>query len=217
MRFRLFGRVYTFSRKLYLCIIIIVLALVAAVGLSILNQSNSRERTLLQTYTPDFTPFTTPTLKPVDISPSPREFIAVYISGEVACPGVYWVSPGTILQELVNLAGGVLEDANLRHINLAMRLEDGMHIHFPKEGDLSEDWLLSTGNPSSVTPIPAKVNLNTATVEDLMTLSGIGESTAKDILQYRQENGPFTVIEDLMNVPGIKQARFDKIKNQITV
>ncbi len=214
MRFRLFGRVYSFSKKTYVCMIVIILALVAAIGLFIMKKSNSRELTLIQTYTPDITPIPTPTSKPVDISPPTQVLVAVYISGEVACPGVYWVQPGTILQEIVNLAGGTLAGVDLHHVNLALRVEDGMHIHFSKEG--TEDWLLSTGT-TSATSTPGKVNINTASLEELMTLSGIGERTASDIMQYRQENGPFAQIEDLMNVPGIKQAKFDKFKNQVTV
>lgn len=215
MRFRLFGRVYTFSKKTYVWMSVIILALVAAIGFGMMEKSDSRELPLIQTHTPEYTP--SPTLKPVDNSPSPTALIAVYISGEVACPGVYWVNSGSILQDVVTMAGGALPQADLRNVNLALRVEDGMHVHLSKEGVGNGDWLLATGNGAVATPKTGKVNINTATLEELMTLSGIGESTAGDILQYRQEHGPFATIEDLMNVPGIKQAKFDKFKNQVTV
>jgi competence protein ComEA len=140
--------------------------------------------------------------------------IAVYLTGEIKNPGVYWVEQGTILIRVVEMAGGLTPLAWAREINLALRVEDGMHVHVPRENE--SGGVLSSMKPGP-SPTPGIVNINTANVETLMTLPGIGESTALDIIQYRTEQGGFSSIDDLMQVPGIKQARFDKIKGRITV
>ena len=115
---------------------------------------------------------------------------------------------------MVDLAGGLTNLAWMREVNLALRVEDGLHVHIPKENE--SGGVLSSLAPVA-SPTPGKINLNTANLEALMTLPGIGESTAMDIIQYRTEHGGFQSVEEIMQVPGIKQARFDKIKGWITI
>lgn len=222
MRFRLFGRVYTLSVKVCVIGIIGALALVAAVGRFLFLKSADDG---LSPVFPDTTPV--PSWNAVDgsstpdaVTPSPPVMLAVHISGAVVSEGVYWVTSGTILADVIEYAGGLSAESDTSSVNLALRVKDGMHIHIPTVGSAETGWLLDAGTPT-VTPSEEqrhmKVNINTASLEELMTLSGVGESTAKDIIQYRTDNGPFASIEDIMLVSGIKEARFAKFKGQITV
>lgn len=213
MRFRLLGRVYTIPKFVYIGLIVIVLVSVAAVGRYWMLSSKKQETSLIPNHSLSPTSTQVPTTIPVR-TPTPTPLVAVYLTGEVVCPGVYWVEQGTILSQVVSLAGGLTSLAWEQEINLALRVEDGMHVHIPKEGEIG--GLLSSGSYAT-SPTPGKININTADKTDLMTLPGVGESTAMDIIQYRTEQGGFNTIEEIMQVPGIKQARFDKIKDWITV
>ena len=102
------------------------------------------------------------------------------------------------------------EEADLNKLNLAQLLNDGDKIYVPNKSDEIEDYKDTTGKSSTV-------NLNTATLEELTSLPGIGESTAQKIIDYRKQNGKFKVIEDLKNVSGIGESKFDNIKDKITV
>lgn len=134
--------------------------------------------------------------------------ICVYVCGAVRVPGVYTLPAGSRVYEAIRMAGGLSEDADERAINQAEVLADGQQVTvFTKAEALSENE-----NPAGV-----KVNINTAGVSELMRLTGIGESRAKDIIAYRKEHGAFSVPEDIMKVSGIKEAVYDKIKDDITV
>lgn len=144
----------------------------------------------------------------------------VHVCGEVANPGIYEFPAGSRIYEAVKAAGGFTENAAEESVNLASPIEDGVQIRiYSKEeaetlaaGAAPFDGFEASGEGKE--PV---VNLNTATKEELMTLSGIGESRAEDIIRYREENGGFQNIEDIMKVSGIKDAAFQKIKDRITV
>lgn len=144
----------------------------------------------------------------------------VHVCGEVVNPGIYELPAGSRIYEAVKAAGGFTENASEESVNLASPIEDGVQIRiYSKEeaetlalGAASFDGFEASGEGKE--PV---VNLNTATKEELMTLSGIGESRAEDIIRYREENGGFQNIEDIMKVSGIKDAAFQKIKDRITV
>ena len=144
----------------------------------------------------------------------------VHVCGEVANPGIYELPAGSRIYEAVKAAGGFTENAAEESVNLASPIEDGVQIWiYSKEeaetlaaGAAPFDGFEASGEGKE--PV---VNLNTATKEELMTLSGIGESRAEDIIRYREENGGFQNIEDIMKVSGIKDAAFQKIKDRITV
>lgn len=142
----------------------------------------------------------------------------VHVCGEVNNPGVYEMKPGSRAFQAVEQAGGFTEAAAEGYLNLAQEVEDGMKIVVP-----SQDWAdsntqeTSDGSDSLNASQGHKVNLNNATKEDLMTLKGIGQARADDIINYRTEHGPFQSIEEIMNVPGIKNNAFEKIKDDITV
>lgn len=143
--------------------------------------------------------------------------LRVYISGEVANPDVYELPSGAILLDAINAAGGFSEEANREIVNLALPLSDGMHVHVP---DISEEAALppaSGGIVPSNDSIGTPININTASLEELDRLPGIGPSIAQKIIDYRQENGSFAAIEEVQNVSGIGPAKYEEIKDLITL
>jgi len=137
--------------------------------------------------------------------------IYVYVSGAVNAPGVYELLPGARAYEAIAAAGGLRADADEGYVNQAKEVFDGEQISVPAEGEAPE----LSGEGAGITD--GKVNINTAGAEALVTLSGIGESRAADIIAYRESHGPFASIEEIMQVSGIKEALFEKIKDSITV
>jgi competence protein ComEA len=140
--------------------------------------------------------------------------IAIHISGGVVSPGVYTLPHGSRVQDAVDAAGGVASNAEASRINLAAPLEDGQQIIVPTIAPTRDPFLIGGSTPQ---PIAALININTADLEQLDALPGIGPVTAQNIIDYRNTNGPFLAIEDIMQVPRIGQSLFDKIKDLITV
>ena len=137
--------------------------------------------------------------------------IYVHICGEVNNPGVYELAEGSRIFEAVEAAGGFTEEAAQASLNLAQVISDEEQIVILTQDEAAEKARLEREQAAGI------VNLNTASKEQLMTLTGIGESRAEDILRYRQESGGFQAIEEIMNVPGIKESAYLKIKDSITV
>lgn len=135
----------------------------------------------------------------------------VHVCGQVKKPGVYQLEEGARIYDAVQLAGGFTEEAWEEAVNLAKLVTDGEQIKIP---DQAEAELFFTQEEQTESGL---INLNQATKEQLMTLTGIGEARAREIITYREEHGGFQAIEDIMKVPGIKEAAFAKIKNQIIV
>ena len=136
--------------------------------------------------------------------------IYVFITGCIEKPDVYEVDEGTRLYTLVELAGGFTEDADTQYLNMAEQIKDGSRIIvYSKEEAASAKQTVHEEQEETV------VNINQADKNTLMTLPGIGESKADAIIRYREEHGNFTAIEDIMNISGIKQGAFDKIKDFI--
>lgn len=142
-----------------------------------------------------------------------EELLCVYVCGAVAEPGVYHFSAGSRIWEAIEAAGGFHEEAAQAAVNLAQPLTDGAQIWIPTQEEQEKEVQQESFSGQKA----GKVNLNTASKERLMTLTGIGEARAEAILAYRQEAGPFLAIEDIMKVSGIKEAAFQKIKDDITV
>ena len=135
----------------------------------------------------------------------------VHICGEVYEPGVYALPEGSRIFEAVEAAGGLTDEAAEESLNLAGVITDGMQIVI-----ISKEEAISRKEAEAAVSAGI-VNLNQASKEQLMTLPGIGESRAEDILRYRKEHGSFQTIEEIMKVPGIKDAAFQKIKDSIGV
>ena len=147
----------------------------------------------------------------------------VDIKGEVLHPGVYEFSCESRIQEVIKKAGGFTEEADETKINLAQKISDQMQIivpnlHSKQEGGVTEGNS-EKGNMSNTTPSNSKqgtVNINTATLEELQTIKGIGKKKAEAILQYRKEHGAFRTKEDLLQVKGIGKKALEAIESQVT-
>jgi competence protein ComEA len=119
--------------------------------------------------------------------------------------------------DAINAAGGFSEEANRDIVNLALPLSDGMHVHVSDNSEEASLPPVSGGVvPSSDSP-GTPININTASLGELDILPGIGPSIAQNIIDYRQENGPFTAIEEVQNVSGIGPAKYEQIKDLITL
>ena len=156
--------------------------------------------------------------------------ITVYLTGAVPNPGVYKLSGGARLNDAVLLAGGLTADAAANYINLASPLQDGAHTHIPTQdevgsgeadrivaGSLGTGPAQAAAAPTAGGELNQKVNINTADNKQLITLPGIGEALAKRIVDYRTKNGSFTSIDDLKNVSGIGEKKFEELADKICV
>lgn len=147
------------------------------------------------------------------------EVLYVYICGEVINPGVYEMNRQERVCTLIQRAGGLTEHADLKAVNQAQFLEDGQMVYIPSTEEaqgLPAD-VTGTEESSGSGQTEGKINLNSASREQLMTLPGIGEGKAGNIISYREEHGKFQSIEDLMKVDGIKEGTYEKLKDRITV
>lgn len=151
--------------------------------------------------------------------------IVVYITGQIKKEGVYYLDEGARLFNLIDLAGGLLDTADTDKINLAQKINDSDKIIIPKKVEKTEEVDDETLDLDSDISIPDediedinsdKVNINTASESELKTLNGIGDSTARKIVEYRQTK-KFDSIEEIMNVSGIGNAKFESIKENICV
>lgn len=151
-----------------------------------------------------------PTDEPATPTPATIE---VYVSGAVKKPDVYSLPLNSIVKDAITAAGGATADADLDRINLAAHLADQMQVYVPRQGEAAPP----PPNGSAPDSPAEKININTASVEELDKLPGIGPVIAKAIIDYRTKNGPFKQIEDINAVKGIGDALFEKVKEQITV
>lgn len=150
------------------------------------------------------------------------KLIYVHISGAVNKPGVYGIADHTRLYELIDIAGGLASNAAGDYVNQAANLMDSQQVYIPTIEEVKESGVWQPPDTSnqeflSSDKASSKVNINKASKEELMTLTGIGEAKATSIIQYRDKHGGFKRIEDIMNISGIKQAAFNKISEDITV
>lgn len=155
------------------------------------------------------TPLPNPTSLPTS-TPAP---IRVHVSGAVRQPDVYELPAGSIAKDAVEAAGGPTDNANLDGVNLAVELRDQQQVYVPRQGETVPMAPASEGGGA----VSGPVDINTATAAELETLPGIGPKTADSIVEYREANGTFGAIEDIMDVPGIGEGTFEKIRDRITV
>jgi competence protein ComEA len=190
-------------------ILIVLLNLVVLGGMFFFLRRPEPEPISILTPEPTATPLPTPTPRP----------LCVYVSGAVAHPDVYELPYDSIVKDAIEAAGGPTDEADLDRINLARRVYDEEQIYVPQKGEESLPVSLPSSSSSSSSSGQAggKVNINTATAEELSTLPGIGPTKAKSIIDYRTTNGPFQSIEDIKDVRGIGDATFENLKDKITV
>lgn len=149
---------------------------------------------------------------------TPNSMITVYVSGEVNKPGLIQIDSNARVSDAITACGNFTPLADKNAINLAQKLSDGIHIQVPTIKNSANT--ASATNNSSNSPNDKSndlININTATKEELDTLPGIGPATAEKILNYRQEHGNFQSIEDLKNVKGIGEAKFNKLQDKISI
>lgn len=140
----------------------------------------------------------------------------VHVCGQVNHPGVYELAEGQRVFDAIESAGGFTETAATDYLNLAEPVRDGMKLVVPDQKDVPKQ-VFSDGTAGEGASEEKLLDLNTATKEELMTLPGIGEAKAADLIRYRETHGRFQKIEDVMKISGIKEAAFEKIKERVTV
>jgi competence protein ComEA len=184
------------ERYRYGVFLVTALALAGAVGYGLANRPPD---VTLEVLPPPPTPL--PTLTP---SAAP---VRVHVVGPVNAPGVYTLPPGALVGDAVQAAGGATDEADLARLNLAAVLQDQQQVVVPSQQAGGAPGAMGGG----------LVNINTASSEALQTLPGVGPATAEKIIAYREENGPFVVIDDIINVKGIGEATLEKLRPLITV
>ncbi len=142
--------------------------------------------------------------------------LVVHITGSVSAPGVYTLPPGNRVADAIEAAGGMTEQADSEALNLAQVLGDGVHIHVPELITQNQE------NPQdprtrSLSPLTALVNINTADQTELESLPEIGPHLAGEIIAYRETNGPFNTVDELLNVSGVGPVILETIRDLITV
>ena len=149
----------------------------------------------------------------VSLSDNEPDEIYVYVCGAVVSPGVYTLASGSHVFEALEMAGGLRDDAAVDAVNQAERLTDGEQLKVPTKDEAAAELTIT----QSAEEDDGRININTATAEELTGLKGIGESRANDIIEYRNEHGSFKDIEDIKNVTGIKAGLYAKIKDYIKI
>ncbi|MDK2902323.1 MAG: competence protein ComEA [Clostridiales bacterium] len=145
-----------------------------------------------------------------DIQKEQLQTIKVYVSGSVNKPGVYELSDGDRVEAAIQAAGGVSSDADMSGINLAQRLKDEDMIYVPKVGEAASSVISRNAQQKD-----GKIDINSASIEELDKLPGIGPAKAQKIIDYREQTGPFKAIDDIQQVSGIGPATFENIKDLI--
>ncbi len=166
---------------------------------------------------------TQPRGEPILLDPPPTPSpLMVQVVGSVQHPGTYQLPKGSRVESAIQASGGFTDNANPEAINLAQLLQDGERVYVPSidqttSVDPSKEIAISTDNPAETGSPQNQINLNTASQAELEELPSIGPSKAKSIIQFRNEHGAFTSIEQLLDVQGIGPVLFDQIKNLVTI
>lgn len=149
--------------------------------------------------------------------------IVIHITGEVNNEGIIEIKEGGRISDAIEEAGGLTKEADLERVNLAYELEDGQKIYIPNKKDKDIEEYVTEGVDDIVFPDELSkagdglVNINKASSEELQELDGIGEALAENIIAYRENNGKFKNIEDIKNVSGIGDSKYEKIKDNIKI
>lgn len=143
---------------------------------------------------------------------SETEMMIIDVEGAVLYPGIVKLEEGSRVYEAVEEAGGLLDDADTKYVNLAQEVKDGSIVYIPFRGEEESAGKEDTGIQGG-----GKININTAGISELMELPGIGEAYAQAIIDYREKEGAFVNPEDLMQVSGIGEAKYRKIQDYICV
>lgn len=151
------------------------------------------------------------------IAQDAQKNIVVEIKGEVKKPDVYILNENSIIKDLIEAAGGLTENADVSNINRAKKLQNHDLINISNKNETMKVIQNTNTSDNSKESSDKKININTANIEELKTLSGVGDVKAKNIIEYREKNGNFQSIEDIKNVTGFSGKMFEKIKEQIEI
>ena len=223
-----FALIFDYLKKNILTFIVIILSILnLIIGLNFKkldNTSNDIEKTLSNSEE-----LISNTLEEPKVTEA-KETIRVDVKGMVKKAGVYELAKDSIVNDAIKKAGGLTSKADTTNVNLSKSLTNEMLIYIPKKEEVTKsvvnDALVDKSNSvgfidnessNETTNTTTKVNINTATLKDLITLNGIGESKAQAILEYRTKNGNFKTLEDLKKVSGIGEAAYEKIKDNICI
>lgn len=212
------------NKKQKIILIVIVIFILLFIGYYIIKKASNSEYINLETEEESAEENTneTETSENEEIIEEIK-YIVVHVTGAVNEEGIVEVEEGSRISDVVEAAGGITEDADLSKINLAYMVQDGQKIYVPSVNDKEEITNITDDAGENVIKSDdsstkgEKININTASQTELETLNGIGPSTALKIINYRNENGAFKNIEDIKNVPGIGDAKFENIKESISV
>lgn len=193
-------------------LLILLVIVIAGVIYSCTASANGRKETKKAEVTEEKTEETS-----LEAEEESAELICVHVCGSVARPGVYYLKKGARVHEAVEQAGGMTELADRQYINLAKEAEDGVQIYIPTMEEVAAGLVPAAAEGAAVNTDDGLVNINTATLDELKTLPGIGDIKAEAILSYRESAGGFAAIEEIMNVAGIKESSYEKIKDHIKV
>ena len=207
---------FNFSNQEKIAIILLLIVIIVGVGI-VLNKNINKEDNFIINRVSDISE-NNPAIQ-IEIPP-----VIIHIAGAVKNPGVYQLKSTDRIVDVVKIAGGATEEANLDLINLAALLKDGQKIIVPyktysetgeeinKNINYNEETMYSSSSSTS-----AKININTANANMLQTLPGIGPVLSERIIEYRNQNGLFEVIDDIKDVSGIGEKKFEGIKDLICV
>lgn len=150
-----------------------------------------------------------------------KEYIKIHVTGQVRSPGIIVLEYGQRISDAIEKVGGITEFASLKNVNLAYKLEDGQKLYIPTVEDDEKSVLLENGeNIIQITNSSGKskiININKASETELEEIPGVGPSMASKIVNYRKENGEFKSIEDLKNISGIGEKKFESMREYISV
>jgi len=204
------------NKKQKIIIIVIATFMLLFIGFYIIKKANNSEYIELETQDYEVTESSSINEEIIE-----EQEIIIHVTGAVKNQGIVQVEEGARISDVIDIAGGITNEADLSKINLAYEVEDGQKIYVPNVNDetniesITEEAgenVLEDNNSNS-----SKVNINTASQTELETLNGVGPSTALKIINYREENGEFEKVEDIKNVPGIGDAKFESLKESICV
>jgi competence protein ComEA len=169
---------------------------------------------------------TRPTASPAPATTSPAHAdapVVVHVAGAVVVPGLYELAGGARVADAIEAARGATPEADLDRLNLAQPLVDGSRVYVPRAGETDPPEVLVPGSPPGSVPSPegtvvaGPVDLNTATLEQLDELPGVGPTTAQAIIDHREQNGPFRSVDELLDVRGIGDAKLAQLRPLVTV
>lgn len=200
------------SKKQKVIVVVLIIFMCLIIGYYFINKTQKNDYSELETIAEE---------KEEEEEIIDEDKIVVHITGEVENEGIIELEKGARISDAIEKAGGTTEEANIADVNLAYSLKDGQKIKIPNineedeqiiKEEAGEDIIIEGDNKKE-----EKININTANQTELETLSGIGPSTALKIINYKKEHGKFNNIEDIKNVPGIGESKFENIKEYICV